>query len=55
MNDRPRFAAVPAAVLAALFFALLLPSTAHAQAKPAETAAAKPASHPPGAAIARTD
>ena len=52
MNARPRFAAVPATMLAALF-ALLLPMVAHAQAKPAAAAAAKkPASHPPGAAIA---
>ena len=51
MNDRSRFAALPAAMLAALF-ALLLPAAALAQAKPAETSAAKPASHPPGAAIA---
>ncbi|HTM71140.1 MAG TPA: gamma-glutamyltransferase, partial [Luteimonas sp.] len=52
MNDRPRFAAVPAAVLATLCFALLLPAGAHAQATPSEASAAKPASHPPGAAIA---
>ncbi len=51
MNDRPRPAAVPAAMLAVLF-ALLQPAGAHAQAKPADASAAQPASHPPGAAIA---
>jgi gamma-glutamyltranspeptidase/glutathione hydrolase len=51
MNDRLRFSAVSSTMLAVLL-ALLLPLGAHAQAKPAETAVAKPASHPPGAAIA---
>jgi gamma-glutamyltranspeptidase/glutathione hydrolase len=51
MNDRPRPAAITAAMFAVLF-ALLLPMGAHAQAKPADASAAQPASHPPGAAIA---